>query len=210
MKTKNRKEDASIDPASAKQPPLAKTSAPFPPLSTSLENFLDDGSDRDFRELIYGLLSVSSNMLKAREHFATHISVTAPQFNMIVAIGEAGDSTVTRLADKLHVSSPFVTAEINKLIDAGLVEKHKNLLDGRSMLLRLTDEGRERVRDVGAIRQQANDILFGSLTKTEARQFAKIISTLLVDSKRTLHALEAISDLKSRPEWRPPIDRGIW
>ena len=198
MKTQRQGEETTADAADRKTFPQGGASEQFPPLSTSQENFLQDGSDTRFRELIYNLLTVSSNMLRARERVAAHISGTAPQFNMIVAIGEAGDSTVTRLAEQLHVSSPFVTAEINKLIDAGLVEKHKNVRDGRSMLLRLTEEGRDRVRQVGTIRRETNDIMFGSLTKTEARHFTKIISTLLIDSKRALHALETPEDLKKR------------
>lgn len=73
-------------PSRSAKPP--KKSEPFPPLSTSLKPFLANGSDKDFRKMIYGLLQVSSMMLKAREYYGAYIGLSAPQYSMIVAIAE--------------------------------------------------------------------------------------------------------------------------
>jgi MarR family transcriptional regulator, organic hydroperoxide resistance regulator len=167
----------------------------FPPLSTSLDTFLDGGSDHGFRQTIYGLLQVSALMLKAREHYGAAIGVTGPQYSMLVAIAEVGETTVRDLAATLHVSSPFITAEINKLLRAGSVAKRPNASDRRSSLLSLTEEGRRRVEKVSTVRRMANDIIFGSLDRAEAQSLQHIVRILVRDLESAVHQLEA-------PRWR--------
>ena len=172
----------------------------FPPLSTSLGSFLKGGSDREFRDLIYGILSVSTLMLRARERFAEYIGVTAPQYSMMVVIAEAGKATTGQVAGALHVSSSFVTAEIGKLVRRGIIAKTPNEADRRSALLALTPHGRELIVKLGAFRRLGNDMIFGSLTTAQARQLEELVRVLLADAERALHALDA-------PEWSPERNR---
>lgn len=162
----------------------------FPPLSTSLPAFLKGRSDREFRDLIYGVLSVSTLMLRARERFGAFIGVTAPQYSLMVAIGEAGESTATQLAEKLHVSVPFVTAEIGKLIKREIVQRRPNSADGRSLLLTLTKKGENLILHLAPYRRLGNNMIFGSLTREQAQEFRKIIGLLLADAEKTLHELD--------------------
>lgn len=168
-----------------------KKAEQFPPLSTSLKSFLVNGQDHDFRKMIYGLLQVSSMMLKSREYYGAYIGVSAPQYSMIVAIAEAGEATVRDLTKILHVSSPFVTAEINKLIAAGFVRKRPNTKDRRSIVLSLTAAGEDSVRRVSTIRTTANDMIFGSIKPEEAKVFQHLIQVLITDFGRAIHELEA-------------------
>jgi DNA-binding MarR family transcriptional regulator len=174
-----------------KQPRKTKKSGSFPPSSTSLKPFLVNGRDHDFRKMIYGLLQVSSMMLKAREYYGAYIGVSAPQYSMIVAIAEAGEATVRDLTKIMHVSSPFVTAEVNKLIAAGYLQKRPNTKDRRSIVLSLTAAGEEAVLRVAKMRLTANDMIFGSITNEEAKVFQHLIQVLITDFGRAIHELEA-------------------
>ena len=162
----------------------------FPPLSTSLDAFLADGSDGEFRKLIYDVLSVSSLMLRARERFGAFVGLTAPQYSMVVAIGEAGQITVTQLADRLHVSTPFVTAETGKLIKRHLLERRPNEADKRSSHLVLTPAGKDAIRRLGPYRRKCNDMIFGSLTREQAVQLRELVGTLLADAERAVYELD--------------------
>lgn len=172
----------------------------FPPLSTTLEHFIVNGSDREFRKTIYGMLTVSSLMLKSRELFGAYIGVSAPQYSMLVAIAESRETTVSDLATALNTSGPFITAEIKKLIRAGYVSKRTNENDRRSSLLSLTELGKTRVRQVAPMRTKANDMIFGSLNPAEAAMFQHLIRVMIRDFERSIHYLEG-------PEWREPIVR---
>src|SRR5262245_28237222 len=105
---------------------------PFPPLSISSDAFLTDGTDTEFRHLIYNFLALSALFLEAREYFGAFIGVSAPQYSMMVAIGEAKETTATLLAERLHVSTAFVAAEIGKLVSRQIVARRPSTSDRRS------------------------------------------------------------------------------
>jgi DNA-binding MarR family transcriptional regulator len=175
--------------------PATTSHEKFPPLSISSKSFISNGSDAEFRRLIYHVLSTSAMMLKARERFAAYIGVTAPQYSMMVSIGEAGSATIGQIAQAIHVSSPFVTAEIGKLIKRGIVNRQPNEADARSSLLTLTEHGMDLIRQVGPYRRTANDIIFGFLSPGEAKQFSRTMEQLYINCERALHELDA-------PHWR--------
>ncbi|MYZ47581.1 MarR family winged helix-turn-helix transcriptional regulator [Propylenella binzhouense] len=200
-----KEKEPSRRPARAKKAAPARTDTAagasgerFPPLSTSLDTLLVDGSDGKFRNLIYKVLSTSTLMLRSRDRFAAHIGVSGPQYSMMVAIGEAGSATVGQIADELRVSSPFVTAEIGKLIERGIVERRPNQRDRRSSLLTLTEKGRDMIVDVGPLRRLTNDLVFGSLTSEEVQSLHAIMDKLVVDAEHALHTINspALSERK--------------
>src|SRR3984885_2266065 len=163
----------------------------FPPLSISLAAFIKDGTDREFRHLINSLLSFSALMTRHREYYASYIGVTGSQYTMITLIAEARFATVGDVAEQMHVASQFVTAEINKLIRKNIVEKTPNEADRRSMHLRLTLKGQNLLRELGPIRRESNDLMYGSLTADRGRALQEIIDKLIEDGNSALHAFDA-------------------
>jgi MarR family transcriptional regulator, organic hydroperoxide resistance regulator len=167
------------------------TTERFPPLSISMEPFLKDGTDREFRHLINSLLSFSSLMMRHREYYASYIGVTGSQYSMMAVIAEARFATVSDVAEQMHVASQFVTAEVSKLIGKNIIEKTPNETDRRSMHLRLTLKGQNLLRELGPIRRESNDLMYGSLTEDRGRALQEIIDTLIEDANSALHALDA-------------------
>jgi DNA-binding MarR family transcriptional regulator len=166
---------------------LEEDATPFaPPLSVSLEPLLRAGSDREFRQLIYNLLSFSGLMLQARERFATSVGLTGPQYSMLVAISEARETTATQLAGQLNVSIPFVAAETGKLIRLGLITKRQSDRDARSRLLSPTPLGLARIQILAPLRRHINDAIFRSLNGRDAATLHRIISRLLADAQRAM------------------------
>jgi MarR family transcriptional regulator, organic hydroperoxide resistance regulator len=167
---------------------------PFPPLSISSEAFLADGTDAEFRQLIYNFLGLAALFLDARECFAAFIGVSAPQYSMMVAIGEARETTATSLAARLHVSTAFVAAEIGKLVSRQIVARRPSTSDRRSAILTLTPRGKSLIRHLGPYRRVGNDGIFGSLTRPQADQFKDLTSLLLANAQKALAEL-------NHPDW---------
>jgi DNA-binding MarR family transcriptional regulator len=163
----------------------------FPPLSTSIEWFVKNGSDHEFRELIYDLTSLSNLMLRGRKYFAAYIGVTEAQMLMMTIIAETPGATVGLIARQLNVTSQFVTIEINALVRQGIVAKQPNEADRRSMFLNLTSKGRSLIRELAPVRRQKNDATFRSLTPERARILKEILSALIADCTIVIHELEA-------------------
>jgi MarR family transcriptional regulator, organic hydroperoxide resistance regulator len=160
-------------------------------LSTSLKSLLKDGSDKDFRRLIYNLLSLSNVMVRNREHFAAFIGVTDQQYVIMTILYETPGATVSHIANQIHVSSQFITLETGKLIKKGLVDKRPSEIDRRSVTLTLTEKGQTLLREVWPLRLRTNDLTFQSLTKERAALLDETIGKLVMGAKIALHELEA-------------------
>ena len=178
-------------PSRARRPTARE---PFPPLSISSDAFLADGTDTEFRHLIYNFLGLSALFLEARERFAAFIGVSAPQYSMMVAIGEARETTATSLAGRLHVSTAFVAAEIGKLVARQIVSRRPSTSDRRSAILKLTPRGKSLVRHLGPYRRVGNDGIFASLTRPQADQLKEITALLLANAQQALTEL-------NHPDW---------
>jgi len=190
-KTKSGLPQARSAPAARTRRPDTSADETFPPLTTSLETFVKNGSDRDFRLLVYDLIKLSNQLMRNRKHFATYMAVTEAQWLMIMIIAEMAATTVGHLAQQLNVSSQFVTIEIGDLVKKSIVEKRPNESDRRSMFLSLTPKGKNLLREVAPMLQKANDIMFRSLIPERARVLKEIVSTLIADGATALHELEA-------------------
>lgn len=197
----------SAAPGRAPAPRTAKTVAPVasvagtdnqPSTITTLAQWAGPpgvAGNPTFRALLFVLNSLANVMHGNQEHFARYIGVTVPRFMMMVMLETEPLSTVSRLAARLEVSSQFVTVEIGKLIEQGLVEKLPNEQDRRSVLLDLTELGRRLLDELTPLRQQTNDRMFRSLSAEQATQLQASLDQLLSDGREALHQLET-------PNWR--------
>src|SRR5215212_42435 len=193
MKTKATQADAAGKTDRRRRPRTDQSSAgkAAPPLSVSLRSFVKGQSDREFRRLIYSLVGLAHLMARNREHFGRYIGVTDPQYVILTLIAESAQATVGQLAERMNVSSQFVTIEIGKLIKKHIVEKRPNHADRRSSLLHLTPKGDRLLRELGPLRRRTNDLMFRSLTQDRAKLLQEVLDALLLDGKSALHELEA-------------------
>lgn len=175
------------------QPPSkVRTDAASALLSISLPSLMSAaGTDREFRELIYELASLANLMESNQERFARFIGVTRPQLLILAVIADGHCRTVGEIATRLEVSSPFVTAEVGKLQNMGLVAKVPNEQDRRSIILELTAAGQARLHDLGPRRRLTNDLMFRSLTAEDMQRLRHIVRRLLGDGHSAAHELDA-------------------
>jgi DNA-binding MarR family transcriptional regulator len=172
--------------------------AESPPRSVSKPELLDDdGRDRAFRSMVYDLLTVGARMQDVRDRLAAEIGVTGPQYAILMAIAhlqdEADGAGVRVVARRLHVSGPFITAQVNRLVTAGLVAKHPNPADGRGVILRLSDDGVAKLDALAPVIQNANDTFFAPLSGQEFAQLSDLAARLQQSSST------AIQDISGKP-----------
>ncbi len=172
-----------------------------PPATVSRPALLEQGSDERFRRLVYDLLTIASRMSVVREHLGSRMGISAPQYSLLMAIGQFQGQRgvgVTEIAGVLHVSSAFVATETGKLAQAGLLTKRVNPQDGRAVLLSLTRAGRNLIGRTSAEVRAVNDIFFGALTPSMFAAASAAMAALVRGSA------QAIADL-DRPDpaaWR--------
>ncbi len=141
------------------------------------------------RSTIYKLLQVSALMLKTREHYAAAVGVTPPQFSILTAIAEREGTSIGDVAERLHVTGPFVTAEVNKLIRAGMVLKKSSASDRRVAELRITAACTRKLIGVSPLREAANDRIFAGIPAVDLDRFSLELSSLIDGLQDALHML---------------------
>ena len=157
------------------------------PPTVSRPALLENGSDERFRHLVYDLLTIASRMTLVREHLGSRMGISAPQYSLLMAIGQfqgARGVGVTQIARVLHVSSAFVATETGKLAQAGLLAKRADPKDGRAVLLSLTRTGRALIERNSAEVRALNDIFFGALTPSTFAAASAAMAALVRGSAR--------------------------
>lgn len=154
---------------------LPRVAAPaVPPPATGRAELMPDGTGDRFRQLVNDLFTISVRMDDVRARFSALMGVTPPQYSILVTVaqlGAGGGATVRAVAEHMHVSGAFVTAETGKLIRAGLLAKRPNPRDGRSVLLSLTAKGDKTLALALPHIRAVNDAFFGKLG---AEDFARL------------------------------------
>ena len=182
---------AAGDDVSASRGGVPAADERFPPPTISLETFVKNGSDREFRNLIFELLALQNQMQRHTDVFSRYIGATGAQFHAIMIMARTPDLTVSQIAQLMNVTSQFVTIEIGNLVRKGIVEKRPNENDRRSGFLNLTAKGKKLVRELAPLLRRANDLHFRSLTTEQARILRETVHAIVEDGKRVIHELES-------------------
>ena len=165
------------------------------PATTTLFNDLQ--SDRQFRRLVRDLLTVTRRLELARDYFGRRIDLTGPQYNLLMTVAElqggAGVS-VGSVAQAMHVSSSFVTAETGKLSAAGLLRKQTNPSDRRGALLKLTPLARTKIHRLLAEIRTVNDLFFGLLTDKSFTALCASAEALVEGSRDAMQYIARIEE----------------
>ena len=99
--------------------------------------------------------------------------------------GESGIA-VRALAKNLRVSSAFITAESQRLIERGLLAKRPNPHDSRSTLISVTAAGRRRLEKLVPELRTVNDAFFGHVSAQSFRHAMRFLEQLLAGSERVM------------------------
>ena len=183
----------SRQPRSARRQSYRKRSVFRLPATASRPALLERLSDSRFRQLVYDLLTISVRMETVRTYLARQIGITGPQYSVLVAIAQfqgVNGVSVSKVAEVLHVSGAFITAETRQLERVGLVIKAINPRDRRGVLLRLTPNGERQMIAVSPAIMAINDKFFAPLTHRAFRQFADSAAQLVSSSRQVMQLIE--------------------
>lgn len=161
--------------------------------TTTREPLLSDGDDSQFRKMIYDFFALSSKMELIRERFGEKLGINGRQYSILIAISHLQNDDgvgVNAVADHLHLSGAFVTNEVSRLIDLGLVEKAINPQDRRRVLMSVTRVGLGLLEDLVKYQAPVNNTLFECLSRNDFVALSRILSELLecADNAQALQA----------------------
>ena len=159
------------------------------PLSTTRSALLSGKSDHSFRELLYNLFTISNRLEQVRRHLGSRIGLSGPQYNLMMAVAELQGSagvSVGRVADYLHVSGTFVTAETEKLARKGYVNKRHDHDDMRVSRLVIGEKGWTVLGSLFPELPHINDLFFAIESREEFENLRGTVKKMVESSQRTL------------------------
>jgi DNA-binding MarR family transcriptional regulator len=92
------------------------------------------------------MLTRQANLIRLHELVSARGGLTLersayPLLNQILALGRDGGGRLTDVAAGLRVAVPTVSRQVRQLEDLGLVVRTKDPIDGRAILLEVTEAG---------------------------------------------------------------------
>lgn len=113
------------------------------------------------------------------------------QAGCLWALGARAGMSQRELAEMVHLAPPTVTAMLQKMEKAGLIERWDDEEDQRVTRIRLTETGRALDRDLRAAHGEYVAATIGSMSEDDRRELVRLLC-LLGDNIRT--ALESQED----------------
>ena len=172
-----------------KRPPGGET----PPLTISRPELKIDGSDREFRALVHGMLAFAARLEAVRSGFAGLIGLTGIQYTILISVSHLlhqGEVSVSMIAEHLHVSGAFVTIETGKLDKLGLLTKRPDQQDRRRVSLSITRKGRDLLKRLAPTQVEVNDVLFEFMDAPEFRQLRALVDRMTACGDRAVDLLD--------------------
>lgn len=99
------------------------------------------------------------------------LGLSIPQFDLLSTLTEREGISQSELAERLYVTKGNVSGLVDRLVQAGLVERRAIAGDRRSYAMHLTPEGR-RLAEAGIASQRA--FIAGTLGKLPAGDLAEL------------------------------------
>lgn len=195
---------AAVQPAVEPEAAADGSPADLPPTVT-LDALLDReggrATDRRFRQMLYDLLYLESRMREARDRLGGAIGLTGPGYTVLMTVAQYRDSSapgagvrVRDVADRLHVSGAFVTAEVNRLVARGLVSKRPDPADGRAVRLVVTAAGHREICTLLPRIRAVNDHFFRGLSQAEFLTLSSLAARLGGQAATDLSAIMQADD----------------
>jgi MarR family transcriptional regulator, organic hydroperoxide resistance regulator len=176
----------------------AKSKGALPPTVTRPE-LLNDGTDRDFRQLVHNIFAFMARHEAIRDGHARQIGLAGIEYTTLISIGHLvldGDVNVKTVADHLHMSGAFITTVTSKLQALGLVEKTQDSVDRRRISLSTTEKGKSLLRKLAPYQREINDVEFGSLSKDDFQFLSKVLKDLIVSGDEAVALQRYKSSIK--------------
>ena len=111
------------------------------------------------KEIIELLHELGKSRGKATIAAWMELQLTLPQFKMLVVISKTESSTVGGIAERLGVGEPTASYLIERLVQAGFVERAEDPSDRRKAMIRLSPEGTVLLEKLQGPRNWLQDLL---------------------------------------------------
>lgn len=115
------------------------------------------------------------------------VALDHAEYKALTALSQAGPpfrSTPGRLAKRMELSSGAMTNRLDRLEEAGLVRRLPDPEDRRSVVVELTDHGRDTIKKAVGVQAQKEALMAAALSPREQKQLNGLLRKVMVEFER--------------------------
>lgn len=139
--------------------------------------------DLDVEGIVDRIGSINRRMKKAQEVTLREYGLTHAEWGVLTTLRLGSDhcqSSPGELASDLELSSGAMTSRLDRLEQAGLVRRLPDPADRRSIVVELTEKGRDAWDTAATVQGRREAFIASVLTKDEQRQLNVLLRKLLL------------------------------
>jgi DNA-binding MarR family transcriptional regulator len=108
------------------------------------------------------------------------LSLSTAHLYLLSLLEAHGPMTMSQLAELLDVALPNATGLVDRVRERGLVDRRRDESDRRVVLVRLSDEGKEVLRQLGLVRRRRLALALQGMTSDQRAQLFESIHDLRI------------------------------
>ena len=130
--------------------------------------------ERGLYELLDMLISRS---MQSWNHFVKSMGLSMPQFSILMQLHYRGSFSISEISNRFGISVPAASQLVDKLVQAGYLERAEDPKDRRARLLPLSAKGKKLIEQGFKHRYQWVDEL---VTDLNAQERNKVVEALII------------------------------
>ena len=148
------------------------------PVAAKPDMKVPDTNDRYLldNQLCFHLYAASRLMTRCYQPVLDDLGITYPQYLVLMVLWENDHVNLTWLADRLKLQSNTLTPLLKRMQEQGILIRNRSEADERSILISLTDKGRNLKREVPRLQDQLSDI---GITIQEAMKLKDLLAKIV-------------------------------
>lgn len=134
-------------------------------------------------EVVLNLLVTSNYLRNDLNRLCEERGLTRGQFNVLRILEGVYPEGHARydISQRMAEPAPDVTRLLDRLVGNDFVERYQCPEDGRKSIAKITDKGREKVKDLDDIITQTTNYIASCLTKKECKKLSELCEKLYED-----------------------------
>lgn len=157
-------------------PSHARRSLAFDPIDEASRRWADHYPEAVRMHAVTSLMRVHQLVLTELDELLRPLGLTFARYEVLVLLSftRRGELPLGKIGERLQVHATSVTSLVRRLAEAGLIERIAHPEDGRAVLARLTDAGREVLARATAVVTEA-EFGLGSLDEESSAQLSRLL-----------------------------------
>ena len=113
-----------------------------------MEHNLPDEAKNLIAENIFHIIPLLKKRLSHIAVFQTKSGLPMSHYQVLSLLEERGSMSVSEVSDYFNIAKPNITPLVDRLVNAGLVDRVRSSTDRRVVYIVILDEGRKRLKDI--------------------------------------------------------------